>query len=270
MREGEIVGASERGPVTQAGLVRDFQALGLDAGMTVLVHSSLSALGWVAGGPVAVVLALEEVLGPTGTLVMPTHSNAMSDPSRWQNPPVPEWWWPIIYAETPAYDPEITPTRKMGAIADCFRGQSGVRRSAHPSDSFAAWGHHTGQIIENHGLGCGLGERSPLARLYDLDGSVLLLGVGHGNNTSLHLAEYRADFPGKQTIRQGAPIHVNGAREWVWFEEVELSSEDFPALGEAFDALGHTRRGLVGHATALLMPQRALVDFAVGWLEKNR
>lgn len=270
MREGAVVEGSERGPVTQTMLVRDLRALGLEAGMTVLVHSSLSALGWVAGGPVAVVLALEEVLGPTGTLVMPSHSNAMSDPARWQNPPVPEWWWQIIYEETPAYDPDLTPTRKMGAIADCFRGQSGVRRSAHPSDSFAAWGHHASQIIEGHGLAFGLGERSPLARLYDLDGWVLLLGVGHGNNTSIHLAEYRANFPGKEIVRQGAPMKVNGVREWVWFQEVDLSDDDFPQLGEAFDALGHTRRGPVGHATALLMPQRPLVDFAVGWLEKNR
>src|SRR5690349_7103098 len=60
--------------------------------------------------------------------------------------------------------------------------------------SFAAWGRHALPITANHALDYGLGEHSPLARLYDLDGSVLLLGVGYERRTSLHLAEYRAPY----------------------------------------------------------------------------
>jgi len=46
-------------------------------------------------------------------------------------------------------------------------------------------------------------ENSPLARVYDRDGDVLLLGVGHDSNTSLHLAEHRADFPrGRRRVRR--------------------------------------------------------------------
>jgi aminoglycoside 3-N-acetyltransferase len=56
-----------------------------------------------------------------------------------------------------------------------------------------------------------------LSRLYDLDGSVLLLGVDHDNNTSLHLAEYRADWPGKAYVTSGAAMLVDGERQWVSF-----------------------------------------------------
>ena len=80
-------------PATVDSLQADFTALGVEAGMALLVHSSLSAMGWVCGGPVTVIIALQHVLGHTGTLVMPAHSTGLSDPSGWENPPVPESWW---------------------------------------------------------------------------------------------------------------------------------------------------------------------------------
>jgi aminoglycoside 3-N-acetyltransferase len=257
-------------PVTVDSLVTDLTALGLTAGMTVLVHSSLSALGWVCGGPVAVILALEAVLGPEGTLIMPAHSSDLSDPAHWENPPVPEAWWEPIRQTMPAYSPDLTPTRGMGAIGEAFRKQDGVRRSAHPAVSFAARGPQADRITANHGLVDCLGDPSPLARLYDLDGWLLLLGVGHGNNTSLHLAEYRASFPSKRRIRQGAPMWVEGQRQWVAYDDLDLNDDDFATIGAAFAATGQAHVGPVGSAEACLMRQRPLVDFAVRWMEAHR
>ncbi|MGH2543953.1 MAG: aminoglycoside N(3)-acetyltransferase [Ardenticatenaceae bacterium] len=270
MSEAGAIKRSDHGPVTVSSLVRDLRALGLETGMTVLVHSSLSSLGWVCGGPVAVVQALEEVLGPAGTLVMPTHSTDLSDPEPWHHPSVPPSWWEVIRHETPAYDPELTPTRRMGVIVECFRGQAGVRRSAHPQVSFAAWGARAAGIVEGHSLAFGLGEESPLARLYDVGAWVLLLGVGHANNTSLHLAEYRADYPAKAFTTSYAPVMESGTRRWVAFRDIETSTDDFVAIGDAFEETGTARTGAVGYATARLMPQPALVDFAVEWMSRNR
>jgi aminoglycoside 3-N-acetyltransferase len=272
MGEGKVVQKTEV-LATIDSLQADFRALGIRSGMVLLVHSSLSAMGWVCGGPVAVVIALQEVLGKTGTLVMPTHSTDLTEPSQWENPPVPESWWPVIRATMPAYQPDLTPTRSMGIIAETFRKQKGVLRSAHPHHSFCAYGHQASHITDNHSLEFGLGEGSPLARIYDLGGFVLLLGVGHDRNTSMHLAEYRAIFPTKHIVREGAPISTAGSRRWTTFENIDLDSSDFEQIGEDFlrsDVEREVHRAKVGLAKCQLMPQRAMVDFTVDWLEESR
>jgi aminoglycoside 3-N-acetyltransferase len=271
MSELEIIKKSIDGPLTQPKLVKDFQNLGLKKGMVLLVHSSLSSLGWVSGGPAAVILALEEVLGEEGTLIMPTHSGDLSDPGLWENPPVPKDWHQKIRDTMPAFRADLTPSRGMGALPECFRKQVGTIRSNHPHFSFAARGPRAEFITENHSLHYGLGDDSPLGAIYRLGGSVLLLGVGHANNTSLHLAEVRADFPGKKEQIQGAPIIVNGTREWVEQRDLVLNEDDFPEIGEAYQKAGKFQtRGTVGYGEALLLPQKPLVDFAVEWMETHR
>lgn len=256
-------------PVTAAALAADIRALGVRAGATVLVHSSLSKLGWIAGGAQAVVGALLDVAGSDGTIVVPTHSSDLSDPARWEQPPVPESWWPVIRAETPAFDPAITPTRMMGAIVEAFRHADGVLRSSHPRHSFAARGPHAALITAEHDLTDSFGERTPLARCYDLDAQVLLLGVGHANNTSLHLAETRADYT-RSRVTQGSPMLVAGRRAWVAYEEVDTDDSDFEKIGIAFAQTGAQTEGPAGAGVGKCMSQRAIVDFAAAWMTANR
>jgi aminoglycoside 3-N-acetyltransferase len=183
---------------------------------------------------------------------------------------VPEEWWQVIRDEMPPYDPRVSSTRQMGAIADCVLRWPGTLRSAHPHLSFAANGARAAEVVEPHPLAFGVGDGSPLGRLYELDAYVLLLGVGHANNTSLHLSEHRASWPGRRTYTEGAALLVGGRREWVTFEDLWTSDEDFPAIGAAYEeAGGAVTVGQVGAGTARLMRQRPLVDYGVAAVERR-
>ena len=233
MSEAKAVALSDR-PRTRESLAGELRGLGVRRGSVLLVHTSLSALGWVCGGAVTVVQALLDVLGADGTLVMPTHTGGNSDPSVWKNPPVPQDWWPDIRAHMPAYDARVTPSTGVGAVPEVLRSWPGALRSEHPQTSFAALGHRAEVVTRDHRLGSALGEHSPLGRLYELAADVLLLGAGHDTNTSMHLAEYRLRSPRRG--RSGAAITGPGGRRWVAFDDIELDDGDFPAIGAALDA----------------------------------
>ena len=267
MSEAKAIGMVSQ-PGTRQSVATDLRRLGIERGMVLLVHSSLSKMGWVNGGPVAVIQALMDVLTEDGTLVMPAHSSDYSDPAKWQNPPVPQSWQETIRETMPLYNPRTTPTRAMGAISELFRTWPGVERSLHPQMSFAAWGRKAGVVTDGHTLEYSLGENSPLARVYDLDGSILLLGVGYDSNTSFHLAEYRAPDP--PLTRVGVPWSEAGRRIWKEFEDIEFDDDPFSEVGQAFEGTGSVKIGLVAAAECRLMSHRSVVDFAQTWIGKSR
>ncbi|MER7937254.1 MULTISPECIES: AAC(3) family N-acetyltransferase [unclassified Streptomyces] len=251
--------------VTRGTLVEDLRRLGVRTGETLLAHTSLRSLGWVNGGAVTVVESLLETLGPDGTLVVPTQTGDLSDPALWRDPPVPEHWWAEIRATMPAYDPRITPTRGVGVIPETVRTWPGALRSAHPQTSFAAVGPRAAVIVEGHARDCRLGERSPLARLEDLDARVLMLGTGYATCTGFHLAEYRVPAP---RVPVGRPAPGGG---WEVVTEVSVTSDRFGELGHDFErdrpvVLG----GPVGAARARLFPLREAVAYAERWLPVHR
>ncbi|MEU3853317.1 AAC(3) family N-acetyltransferase [Streptomyces sp. NPDC029554] len=252
------------GPLVTRDTLRDqVRELGVRPGETLLVHSSLSALGWVNGGAVAVVLGLLDALGPDGTLVVPTQTGDISDPALWSNPPVNPEWWADIRATMPAYDALVTPSRGVGVVPETVRTWPGALRSAHPQTSFAALGPRAAEIVEGHAPDCRLGERSPLAKLEATGARVLLLGAGYASCTSFHLAEYRISSP---RVAVGRP----GPHGWETVTEVSISSDRFDELGYDFERDRPVLRGKVGAAEARLFPVKDAVGYAERWLATHR
>lgn len=262
MSEAGLI-ARTRIPVTVDRLVDELQSLGVTSGDLLMVHCSLSALGWVNGGPVAVIDALIRTVGPTGTLVMPAHSGDISDPANWQAPPVPAGWVETVRRTMPAYDSRISPTRGMGRVAELFRTWPAARRSGHPATSFAALGALADEITRRHDLDDPLGLHSPLGALHRFDAKVLLIGVGFDRCTALHLAEAIA-LPQRPTVREGAPLFVDGVRRWVGFDvPVTMDDEEFLPVGASFLASSLAATGPLGEGRGILFGMRALVDHAV-------
>lgn len=267
MREENVISKTKE-PVTINSISRDLINLGVNQGDILIVHSSLSNIGWVCGGAQSVILALMDVLGDEGTLVMPAQSGDWSDPAEWGNPPVPKEWIPIIYENMPAFDPDITPSRGMGKIAELFRTFPGTKRSNHPQVSFCANGKYAKEILEKHDLTPQFGTNSPLGKLYEKGAKVLLLGVGYDNCTSFHLAETMVDNMPKK--RMGTAMIENGQRVWKWFEDYIYDSDDFDKIGQEFEENHKVQKGYVGNAMCKLFNVKDAINFAKDWLRKNR
>lgn len=256
--------------VTPSDITTALKELGMQKGQAVMVHTSLSSLGYVCGGAQSVIEALLESVGDGGAIMMPTQSWKNLDPEAgvyWQEP---KEWWQAIRENIPAYDKRITPTNSMGAVPEMFRQWQGTLRSDHPARSVAAWGRYAQYLTENHDLSNIFGDGSPIGRLYELDGYVLLVGVGYDKNTSLHLADVRAEYPGKHTVIESSAILIGGQRIWKSYETLAVDGEDFSAIGEAFEQTGKVRHVPLGNGILSMMSQRELVDFAVKWIGENR
>ena len=254
-------------PNTINSLCRDLSDIGLKSGSTVMVHSSLGKVGWTVGGPVSVIRALLEVLGPEGTLVMPAESPGVSDPSGWNDERVKPDWHETIREHLPVFDPLTTPTT-MGAIPEAFRTHPGTLRSNHPMVSVCAYGPLADEITKEHSMEFCEGAGTPFEKLYDLDARTLLLGVGFNRCTSLHYAE--SLVPNRRTTVHRFPVMEKGDR--VWVEAPNMANDDgvhFPVVGELFADTSTVRTGRVGDANSVFFATRQLVDFAELYFARN-
>lgn len=256
--------------IFESDIADALKSVGLQAGDSVMVHTSLGKIGYVCGGAQAVIEALIETVGEDGTIMMPTQSWKNLDPETGVHWDADEADWDRIRENWPAYNKAITPTNTMGAVAEMFRSWPGAVRSDHPARSVAAWGKNADYLIKNHDLSDIFGDASPVGKLYQLDGKVLLIGVDYDKNTSLHLADVRAEYPGKHTCIEHSAVMENGKRVWKAYETLSVDGEDFKDIGAAFEAAHSVNTAVIGRTKLKLMKQRELVDFAVEWIEKNR
>jgi aminoglycoside 3-N-acetyltransferase len=252
-------------PKTERSLRHDLMALGVQPGTTLIVHSSLSSIGWVVGGPPTVVRALLDELGEEGTLAMPAATPHCADPATWTSPQVPEAWLEEVREHLPLFDAPTTPT-SMGAIPETFRTWPGTLRSDHPLESVCARGAAASEVTREHPLAFSEGLGGPFGKLYELESWVLLLGVGFNRCTALHFAESLVEKRRVTAVR--FPALDRGRRVWVEVPNVADDNDThFPVIGRDYMASRRAGRGAIGDAPSMLFPMRNLVDFAVRYFE---
>ncbi|SCK25827.1 aminoglycoside 3-N-acetyltransferase [Streptomyces sp. LamerLS-316] len=246
--------------LTSADLVEGWRRVGVEEGMAVLVHSSLSSLGRVDGGAVTVIDSLRTALGHAGTLVAPTFTWQVTDPDA-DHVGVPDAAVNERRAAVPTFHPDL-PSTGMGAVPEVLRSLPGSVRSSHPQASVAAIGARAADIARRQTLGFAIGRTSPFGRLHDLGGYILLMGVGHNRNTFLHHAETLTPNPRLKVRR--FPRNIDGER--VWIETLDVGNDNdrhFPTIGREFEEQAGIEEVLVGDAPCRLIPVQPLVSFAV-------
>lgn len=175
-------------------LVNIFKDIGLEKGSDVMVHSSMKSLGYVVNGALDVIDALIECVGINeGTVLMPTHSGQLADPSSWINPIIPRKYISTIKKNMLPFDKKRTPVRGRGEIPTTFLSYPRVQRSSHPLNSVGALGRKAKFYTELHDFHSPEGINSPIGKLYKNNGKVLGIGVGVNRFTAIHLAEYLMD-----------------------------------------------------------------------------
>ena len=193
------------GEVTKKDIIEKLCRLGLKRGDNIIVHSSLSSFGYVAGGADTVIGALMDLLTNEGTLVMPSFNHG------------------AVYDNGNIFDITATPTVN-GIIADTFWRKPNVLRSMNPTHSFAAWGKNAERYISKHHLSDAMGEDSPLGMLWKDNGYCLLLGVDYGSNTFHHFVETNINAPCLSKRGEVYPVcFADGskgfAHTWGWREK---------------------------------------------------
>jgi aminoglycoside N3'-acetyltransferase len=261
-------------PQSIANLVRDLRRLGVARGDVVMVHASLRAIGPVDDRATGVVRALDEAVGPEGTVLIVLGAENEWD---WVNERA-ESERPGLLIEAEPFDCSSTPAEEdVGALAEVFRQTSGTQVSDHPEGRFGARGYRAESFVTNVPWDDYYGPHSPLERLVHLDGRVLRLGADTNTVTVIHYAEYLADIPSKRRVRRHRRVLTPEGPRTRAVECLDDSKGIVDWPGEDYfsailrDYLGaHTvPRGLVGRAPSELMSARDLATFAAEWMTRR-
>ena len=229
----------------KAELAGQLRSLGVREGGVLLVHAAYRAVRPVDGGVLGLVEALEDALGPEGTLVVPSWTGSDDD----------------------VFNPAATAAAPdLGALADLFWRQRGTVRSDHPF-AFAARGPKARHLTAGRVPLPPHGPDSPVGRVHELDGQVLLLGVGHEADTTLHLAELLENVPYR--VEKYCTLLVEGRPVRVAYGENDHCCERFALADEWLRAAGVQSEGLVGHAYARLARSRDIVRIARDRLSRD-
>jgi aminoglycoside 3-N-acetyltransferase len=234
----------QNGTVSRDQLVQQLLALGVQPGGVLLVHTSFSKVRPVEDGPMGLIAALRTTLGAEGTLVMPSMTSDDDHP----------------------FDPKTTACVDMGMVADTFWRLARVLRSDNPA-AFAALGPQAARIIAPHPVDPPHGLESPVGRVYELDGQVLLLGVGHDSDTTIHLAEFLANVRYRRKkhltiLKEGKPVRCD-------YREIDHCCQKFNLVDRWLDESGLQRKGHIGHAEARLASSRDIVAVVTKHLRTN-
>lgn len=243
--------------VTVEQIKKDLRDLGVKKGDIVMLHASLSQIGYVEGGADAVLDAVLDVLGEEGTLMVPTFTYSYD-----------------LREGAEAFDKTSTPSCGNGILADTLWQRKEAFRSDHPAYSVAAVGTQAEEMTGGHPMEQPVGEGSPLHRLVEKGGYVLLLGVGQDRNTLVHTAECLAGagythIPYKESWGRNVRVKTPEGEKIIPQTEFSGCSFEFNVLEPLLQQKGRVKLGLVGQAESQLVLAKDLVQTVLEALKEK-
>ncbi len=248
--------------------------LGLQAGQIVMLHASLRRIGRVEGGPRGLIDAILGVLTIKGTLMMLVGSKGaiydIGDMSEAEKK--------AVLADRITFNPDQTPANPdWGVVGETLRSLDETHRSRHPDYSFAAVGCMARDLVADHGYNYCHGPSSPLGKLCEHGGKLLLLGAPFQSVTLVHLCEHLASVKGKRVIKYEAPVLEGGQRVLVRIKRFDTrrdipgycADDYFGPMVEDFLRQGGGKRGRVGQAASYMLDAQEFKQFGIFWLESN-
>ncbi len=239
---------------TRETLVDAFREVGVASGDVLLVHSALRKLGPVDGGADTVIDALLDVLGPEGTLVLPTHT------------------WKVVNAGQPVFHQTLTPSN-VGALTNVFRQRPGVLRSLHPTHSLAAVGPRAAALLEGHACDkTPCPADGPYGRLRDWGGKILMLGVGLQACTFFHGCE---EWAGMSWAFKETPVRLYSLTASGETIPVDLHThrvntwDQYPRLEAPLLERGALRKTQHGDCELRLLDARRAADWLIARLRQD-
>ena len=234
------------------------QGMGVRKGMVLLVQGKMEKLGKIIGGAQTLIDAIMKVIGYEGTLVMPAFTPYKKDPAcLWDGKEYREQWEQIRKGERP-FDRKLDAPRNT--LAAQFMRNEGVLRSHHPLYSFLAWGKYAKVIVEKHPLHFGLNEESPLGKLCELNGYVLLFGCGYASCAVFQMANHALDLPVRLV---SVPIAKGGETAFQELLDIPYQNDVFQEVGMVMEARKIVEFMYINNDRCRLFSAREAVNIAI-------
>lgn len=244
--------------MTRSQLLAQLTALGVEPKDVLMVHGSLRKIGPIVGGVNTLIQALFDAVGPGGTVAAYVDFESFYEDDE---------------ADPPIFDKRIAhAARDHGILHETLRNWPGAIRSDHPDAGVVAIGPLAEWITRDHPFQYGYGTGSPLEKIVEAQGRVLMLGAPLDTITLLHYAEHKARIPDKRIVRYRRRM----PQGWVDFEEFDTSEpvhdrlplNAFERIAEDYLATGAGRKGTIGQADSYLFDGADLVRHGIEWIER--
>lgn len=253
--------------LTKEDIKYQLQKMGIKKGMSILVHADLSKIGYLSNGPQTIIDALMDAVGYDGTIVMETFTLHMVDPCCRKDMHIDCESWEYIRDSMKPFDRKLS-AGSYDALVEQFLRNEGVARSYHPLYSFAAWGKYAKVICDRHPLHFSLSDESPLGKLFELNGFVLLLGCDYEDCVMFHLARYNANqLPIKIAC---CPVNINGKADWKDLLDLDLNNEGYDTVGKIMEEREIVKMCAMGDGLCKFFSGRQAVTLATAYYNLNK